>query len=127
MARHLMNLRNVPPDELEEIHALMENHDIVVYETSAGSWGISLPALWLYDDSQFEQARALLDTYAAERFERARREHAALKAAGKARTFFDIARENPVRFVLYLTIAAAIAWFSLVPFISLMFEQEGDA
>jgi hypothetical protein len=119
MAKHLMNLRNVPADELEEIHALMESHAIVVYETSAGTWGISLPALWLYDDSRFDEARALLDTYATERRERVRREYAALKAAGKARTFMDIARENPLRFVLYVALAAAAAWFSLVPFIRL--------
>lgn len=122
MARHMMNLRNVPADELEEIHALMESHAIIVYETSAGNWGISLPALWLYDDSQFDEARALLDTYAAERGERVRREHAALKAAGKARTFMDIARENPVRFVLYIALIAGIGWFSLVPFIRLTLD-----
>lgn len=119
MAKHLMNLRNVPPDELEEIHALLESHGIVVYETSAGNWGISLPALWLYDDGQLDEARRLLDAYAAERREKARREYAALKAAGRARTFMDIARENPLRFVLYIALVAATAWFSLVPFIRL--------
>ena len=119
MAKHLMNLRNVPPDELEEIHALLESHDIVVYETSAGTFGISLPALWLYDASQYDAARALLDTYAEQRRERARREHAALKAAGKARTFMDIARENPLRYVLYIALVAAAAWFSLAPFLRL--------
>lgn len=119
MAVHLMSLRHVPEDELDEIHALLENRGIDVYETTAGTWGISLPALWLYDESQFAEARALLDAYAVERRERARREHAALKAAGKARTFVDIARENPVRVVLYLALAGAVAWFSLVPFLQL--------
>jgi hypothetical protein len=120
VAIHLMSLRNVPADELDEIHALLEGHGIDVYETTAGNWGISLPALWLYDDSRFAEARALLDAYAAERQQRARREHEALKAAGKARTFVDIARENPLRFVLYLALAGAVAWFSLVPFLQLV-------
>ena len=119
MAIHLMSLRNVPPDELEEVHALLERHGVAVYETGAGTFGISVPALWLYDDSQLAQARALLDTYAEERQQRAQREHAALKAAGKARTFMDIARENPFRFVLYLALTGAVAWFALVPFLSL--------
>lgn len=114
-----MNLRNVPADELDEIHALMESHDIAVYETPAGIWGTTLPALWLHDDARFAEARALLDAYAVQRQARAREELAALKEAGKARTFMDIARENPVRFVLYLVLAGATAWFSLVPFISL--------
>ena len=119
MATRLMNLRNVPPDELEEIHALMESHEIGVYETSAGTWGTTLPALWLYDDARLDEARALLDSYAAERLARARSEQEALKASGRARTFMDIARENPVRFVLYLVLAGATAGFALVPFILL--------
>ncbi len=117
MAIRLMGLRNVPADELEEIHALMERHAIDVYETTAGTWGTTLPALWLYDDTRFAEARALLDEYAAERLQRARSEQEALKAAGRARTFMDIARENPVRFVLYLVLAGATAGFALVPFI----------
>lgn len=117
MATRLMSLRNVPADELEEIHALMERHDIAVYETEAGTWGTTLPGLWLHDDARFTEARALLDTYAVQRQARARQELAALKAAGKARTFMDIARENPVRFVLYLILAGATAGVALVPFI----------
>lgn len=119
MAIRLMSLRNVPADELDEIHALMESHDLAVYETSAGTWGTTLPALWLHDDARIDEARALLDTYAAERQERARREQEALKAAGLARTFMDIARENPARFVLYLILAGATAGVALVPFILL--------
>lgn len=117
MAILLMNLRNVPADELEEIHALLEVHAIDVYETSAGTWSISLPGLWLNDESRFTEARALLDAYGAERQERVRREQAALKEAGKARTLLDIARENPLRFVLYLALIGVTAWFSIAPFL----------
>lgn len=112
-----MGLRNVPADELEEIHALMESHCLAVYETTAGTWGTTLPALWLHDDERFAEARALLDVYANERQQRARSELEALKAEGRARTFMDIARENPVRFVLYLILAGATAGVALVPFI----------
>ncbi|MGV3590998.1 MAG: DUF6164 family protein [Gammaproteobacteria bacterium] len=118
MAIHLMSLRNVPADELEEIQALLEANGIEVYETTVGSFGISMPALWLYNDTQLAQARALLDTYAEERRQRVQREHPELKAAGKARTFRDIAREDPVRFVVYLAAIGAVAWFALVPFLS---------
>ncbi|MEY4642046.1 MAG: hypothetical protein RLZZ227_2040 [Pseudomonadota bacterium] len=116
MAIQLMKLRHVPPDELEEIHALLEAHAIEVYETSAGNWGISMPALWLPDESRFDEARTLLDAYAAERQQRARSEYATLKAAGRARTFVDIARENPLRFVGCLALVGVVAWFSLAPF-----------
>lgn len=120
MATQLVRLRHMPADELEEINALMEEHDIEVYETSAGSWGISMPALWLRHDEQLPQAKALLDAYAEERFQRMRGEYQALKAAGKARTFLDIARENPVRYIAYVVMIGALLYISLIPFISLI-------
>jgi hypothetical protein len=122
MATHLIKLRHMPPDELEEIHALMEAHDIDVYETSAGNWGISLPALWLSRDEQLAEAKALLKQYEQERFTRIRSEYETLKEAGKARTFLDIARENPVRYIAYLVMIAALLYISLVPFLSLAGE-----
>jgi len=115
-----MKLRNVPGDELEEIHALLAEHAIEVYETEAGNWGISMPALWLHDEARFSEARALLDAYALERQARVRREYETLKAAGKARSMLDIARENPVRFVVYLILAAGLFWVSTVPYIRML-------
>lgn len=120
MAVQLIKLKFVPADELEEIHALMADNDIEVYETSAGNWGISMPALWLRDDAQLPQARALLDAYAEERFQRMRGEYQALKDAGKARTFLDIARENPLKYIAYVVMIGVLVYISLVPFISLV-------
>ena len=120
MAIQLVKLRHVPEDELEEIHALMAEHDIEVYETHAGNWGLSLRALWLRHDEQLPQAKALLDQYADERFHRARAEYDALKAAGKARTFMDIARENPLRYIAYVAMIGALVYISLVPFLGLL-------
>ncbi len=120
MAKQLIKLRYVPEDERREICELLESNDIEFYETSAGTWGISLPALWLVHEEEYERARALLDTYSEERFRRARSEYEALKRAGKARTFRDIARENPFRFVLYMAIVVVLAYFSIAPFIAII-------
>ena len=120
MATQLVKLRHVPDDELEEIHALMEAHDIEVYETSAGNWGISMPALWLRHDEQLPRARALLKEYGEERFNRMRGEYEAMKEAGKARTFLDIARENPVRYIAYVEMIGVLLYISFVPFLSLL-------
>jgi len=122
MATQLVKLRHMPADELEEIHALMEAHEIEVYETSAGNWGISMPALWLSNDDQLSQAKALLEQYGEERFNRMRSEYETLKEEGKARTFLDIARENPIRYVTYLVMIAGLFYISLVPFLSLVAE-----
>jgi hypothetical protein len=120
MAKQLLKLRHVPDDELNEIRALLEANEIDFYETSAGNWGISMPALWLVHDEQYPQARHLLDEYSEERYRRARSEYEALKQAGKARTFMDIARENPLRFILYMAIVVVLAYFSIAPFIAVI-------
>jgi len=120
VATQLVRLRHVPADELEEIHALMEDNEIDVYETSAGSWGISMPALWLRHDEQYEQAKALLNEYQAARYRRARHEYESLKQAGKARTFLDLARENPLRYIAYLVMIGILVYISLVPFLALI-------
>jgi len=120
MATQLMKLRYVPEDELREIHELMEQHEIEVYETSAGNWGISLPALWLKDDEQYPRARALLDDYARERASKARAEFEALKRSGRERTFIDILREKPLRTILYISVVLVLIYISIAPFVSLM-------
>ncbi|MDC1528858.1 DUF6164 family protein [Gammaproteobacteria bacterium] len=122
MATQLVKLRQVPADELEEIYALMQAHEIEVYETGAGNWGISMPALWLSNDDQLEQAKALLKQHEEERFQRMRDEYEALKEEGKARTFLDIARENPVRYVAYIVMIAGLVYISVVPFWALLGE-----
>lgn len=53
MSKLLFKLRGVPDDEADEIRALLAEKQIEYYETSAGNWGISLPALWLQDDSRY--------------------------------------------------------------------------
>lgn len=120
MAVLLMKLRYVPDDELADIEDLLAAHALDVYRTGAGMFGISLPALWLVDAGRLDEARALLDDYARQRQSQARALHAALREAGKARTMLDIARENPLRFVLCLGVVAALVWISTYPFLNLI-------
>lgn len=116
MAVLLMKLRYVPDDELAEISALLEQHALDFYATTAGTFGISLPALWLVDAGKLEQAKALLEDYARQRQNQARAMHEAMKDAGTQRTALDILRENPLRFVLYSIFVLALIYISLVPF-----------
>ena len=119
MATQLLKLRNVPDDELLEIYTLLDEHEIAYYETGAGNWGISMPALWLNNDEQVSQAKTLLAEYSEQRRLKVREEYEALKTAGKARTFFDIAKENPFKFILYLLVIGVLVYFTLMPFIAL--------
>ncbi len=120
MAKQLLKLRNVPEDELAEIYELLELHDVNFYETSAGSWGISMPALWLVEDDEYSKVRALLDEYSEQRYQRMRSEYELLKSEGKARNFLDMLKENPIKIVLYLAIVGVLAYFSIAPFIYML-------
>ena len=110
MSKLLFKLRNVPDDEAEEVRALLSAHQIDFYETSAGNWGISLPALWVRDETQYSQARELLDVYQVERSAHVREEYARLKQEGKHKTVLDSFRENPFAFIAYLFIVYALLY-----------------
>lgn len=116
MAIKLMSLRNVPPDELDEIYLLLDHNGIDYYETRVSAFGISTPALWLRDESQQTSARQLLDEYALARASAARETLREQQRSGTARTLFDIVRERPLRFVAYLALVIALVYFSTVPF-----------
>lgn len=119
MPVRLFSLRNVPDDEAEEVRALLTKHAIDYYETPAGMWGISMPAIWLRDEAQFAHAKSLLDDYQRRRAEHARAAYAQLKSEGKQRTLIDALRADPLRFILYVSAAAALVYFSTKPFLDL--------
>ena len=116
MATKLMTLRNVPDDELDEILALLDAQGIAYYETSAGMFGISLPALWLHDSSRYPEAREFLDDYAQQRASEARTRWQMELDAGRQRTMFDIWRERPLQTVCYLVLVVGLLYVSTVPF-----------
>ena len=115
MAIKLMNLRHVPDDEFDEIVTLLDEHGIHWYETTAGVFGISLPALWLRDDAQYSQARLLLDGYAERRASEARHRWQHDIDAGRPRTLLEVWRERPLRTAFYLALVAALVYVSTVP------------
>src|SRR5690625_30596 len=108
MCRLIFRLRNVPEDEADEVRDLLEQHHIDFYETSAGNWGISMPGLWVRDDSQYDAARRLLDAYQQERAERLRAEYEAARAAGEAETQWQRLRREPMTVIGGLTVIAIL-------------------
>lgn len=114
MSKLLFKLRGVPEDEADEIRELLTENEIDFYETSPGNWGFSMPGIWLNDESQFENARALLDAYQKERVIRVREEYAQLKREGKNRTFLDWVIENPIPFIFYVAIIGAVLYLQFL-------------
>jgi hypothetical protein len=109
MPTRLFALNGVPDDEAEDVRALLTAAGINYYETPAGNWGISSPAL----------ARSMIAAYQRERVIRVREEYAQLRREGRHRTLIDVIRENPLRFFVYLAIIVAIVYFSIKPFMDI--------
>jgi hypothetical protein len=119
MPLQLFSLRGVPEDEAEDIRQLLQEHEIEFYETSAGNWGVSLPAIWLSDESpQLDEARALIDSYQLERVERARESYQQLKAEGRERNLLTMLWESPLQVAIYLLLIGLILFISLTPMLS---------
>ena len=115
----LFRLRHVPEDEAEEVRALLEEHGIEYYETSAGNWRISMPAIWLRNEEQLPRARELLDRYQEERFRTARQQYEQARQSGEHRTLWNQFLAEPIRVGLYIGGAAFVLYLSLQVFLAL--------
>ena len=118
MSKLLFRLRNVPDDEADEVRELLTQHSIEFYETGAGNWGISMPALWMRDESRFEEARAVLEAYQQERTQRMRDEYEELIKLGQADSMLTSFRHHPVRFIAFSLLIAAVLYLSISSFFS---------
>jgi hypothetical protein len=120
MAVKLFKLRGVPDDEAEDIRQLLDEHEIAFYETEAGGWGISVPAIWLYDEGDLEQAQGLMRDYQQQRAIRAQAEHREDKEAGRQLRVMDKISQKPAQFVLLLVASLFVLYVSLAPFIGFL-------
>ena len=112
MAKLLLNLRNVPDDEADDVRALLDAGGIAHYETPPSVFGISAGGLYVSHDADIAEARRLMDGYQAQRRERARAEHAAAVRDGTAETIWTVMRDRPLR--VAATVAAILLLLGLV-------------
>lgn len=112
-------MRDVPDDEAREVKELLEKHEIEYFETYAGNWGISMPALWLKNTKQFELARQILDEYQTERTKRIRNEYQLSKEKGEVQTMWHSFKERPLQFTTYFLIIIFILYISIKVFLFL--------
>ena len=119
MAVLIFKLRYVPDDEAQDVRELLSENGIDYYETSAGVFGISVPGLWLKSKDQLETARKLIDDYQKARQNEARIEYNLQRRQGTARTFMDMLKENPARYISSILAILLICYFMIVIFISL--------
>jgi len=108
MARRLLNLRDVPEAEARALRAELEAHELAFYETPPSPFGISAGGIWIRDDADWDQARALFERFQAEYAKAARR----ARAVGPLRVQ---SRRHPGRLVGYTAAALMILLMMLWP------------
>ncbi len=116
----LFDLRFVPDDEAQDIRDLLNENEIDFYETTAGIMGLSMPGIWLKDDTLLVKARALIDEYQSQRYDRARKEYQRQVDSGQTRSIIDIFKEAPYRFIGYLLTIAILIYLSVIMFFNLV-------
>ena len=112
MSKLLLNLRNVPDDEADDVRAMLDAHGIAFYETRPTMWGISAGGIWVTEDAAIVDAKHLMADYQRQRQASARAEYAAAKQAGTAETFWSMLRAEPGR--VALTVLAILFLLGLV-------------
>ncbi len=106
----LLNLRDVPDDEADEVRALLDAGGFAWYETEPNRWGISAGGIWMRDEAAAVTAKAAIANYQGERGARMRAEHDAARADGTAPTWWSTVRTEPLRvLVILVAIACVIA------------------
>lgn len=120
MSALVFRLRNVPREEAEEVRALLTEHNIDWYETTAGSWGIAMPGLWLNDEAELPRARELIDAYQRERSVVQRRNHERERQNGDSITLMQRIGEQPLKVAGIVVFCLFILYVSINPFLKLI-------
>jgi hypothetical protein len=115
MSKLLLNLRDVPDDEADDVRRFLDSGGIGYYETRPSRWGISAGGIWIRDDADVAEAKRLMAEYQRERLARVRAERAEAERTGTAETFADVLRTQPLRVVLTVIGIAFLLGLMAVP------------
>lgn len=119
MTTLLLNLRQVPDDEAEEVRALLDEHQIPFYETEPSLWGISFGGIWLSNPGDKEKAKSLMESYQEQRALTQRHRYEQAQRDGTAPTLITRLLEQPLKAAGILIVVTALLLVTLVPFLTL--------
>jgi hypothetical protein len=121
MSKLLLNMRQVPEDEADEVRAMLREARLEFYETQPSRWGISYGGIWITREDDIAEARRLMAGYQDARREHARAERATALREGTAETFADVVRREPLR--VLLTVLGILAMLSLLALVPILLHQ----
>jgi|SRR5688572_11867299 hypothetical protein len=114
MSKLLLNLRDVPDDEADDVRRFLDSAGIGYYETQPNLWGIS-GCIWIRDDSDVAEAKRLMAEYQRGRQARAREERAEAERNGTAETFVGVVRAQPLQVALIVIAVALLLGLVALP------------
>ena len=119
MSKLLLNLRDVPDDEADDVRRFLDSNGIGYYETRPSFWGVSAGGIWIRDDGDAAEAKRLMAEYQRARQARAREQRAAAERDGTALTFADVLRTQPLRVALAVIGIALVLGLMAIPMLLL--------
>jgi len=119
MSALLFKLRNVPDDEADDIRQLLDDNHIEFYETTAGNWGISMPAIWVQNDTDLGKAKSLLGAYQEKRAVTARQDYNDMRASGTAPGWFGRLKARPLATAGIILFCLFVLYVMISPFVRL--------
>ena len=120
MAKLLFKLNSVPDDEADDIRELLDENSIEFYETTPGLLGLSFAAIWLNNETQFNQAAQLINEYQAARYQAASESFQTRVAEGTQPTLWQAIKQRPIIFTLVGLFIATVLYLSVSPFFGAM-------
>lgn len=117
MAKLLFRLNGVSDDEADDVRTLLQEHAIEIYETNAGRWLIGVAAIWLPDETEYVKARALIDAYQAERYQRLQQENTHNKQS-VLQSLIGRLWQSPLEFLMVMLALLFVLGVSIYPFMS---------
>lgn len=119
MSKLLLNLRNVPDDEADEIRALLEQERIGFYETQPSFWGVSGGGIWIRHREDLKKAERVMEEYQRQRQTKAHSEYEAARQEGRVKSAWASVSEKPLLAIGVLIGIAFLVFVLVLPFLIL--------
>lgn len=117
MARIVFRLKDVPEQEADAVRELLTDKDIEFYETDEGRWRISVGAIWVVDNDDYEAARELISDFQEQHHKEMRSQFEKDEREGKVISFWQMLGQYPMQVLAYLVLILIVLAVTILPMI----------
>ena len=117
MALLVFSLKDAP--EANDIRALLEANHIEFYETSEGRWEISVAAIWINNNDDYDRSRQLINEYQHNLIIRRQMEKTDPENSTQVPNWKQHLMNNPMVVIMYISAIAIVLALSILPFFRL--------